>query len=139
MNHGSNTALSREIFWDHRSDFGNHGHVWFQVNDILLESKVTRNACTGCSAVKTYTGLLLAGKVDLTQEVELLGTRYVIPFVSSLFVKPCSLQLHTILRNVLVGVVGFARRPVGDFERRAVDPAEGAGIAADTNQAYPHL
>ena len=28
LNHGSNTALSREIFWDHRSDFGIHGHVW---------------------------------------------------------------------------------------------------------------
>ena len=28
MDHGSNAAFSREIFWDHRSDFGIHGHVW---------------------------------------------------------------------------------------------------------------
>ena len=30
LDHGSNTAFSREI-WDHRSDFGIHGHVCRQL------------------------------------------------------------------------------------------------------------
>ena len=29
---------SREIFWDHRSDFGIHGHVCLQIQTVWLES-----------------------------------------------------------------------------------------------------
>ena len=41
LDHGSNTAVSREIFWDHISDFGIHGHVCSGECFILVSENVS--------------------------------------------------------------------------------------------------
>ena len=54
--HGSNTAFSREIFWDHRSDFGINGHVWTTYRPIfyrpISSQKVKSNVFTGLALPK---------------------------------------------------------------------------------------
>ena len=46
LDHGSNTAFRLEIFWDHRSDFGIHGHVW------LSDSSIARRMYSWSSLVR---------------------------------------------------------------------------------------
>ena len=59
---GSNTAVSQEIFWDHRSDFGIHG----QWTCLLTKSPVKPilHSDTGCEAVVSPSRSHGAGRDD---------------------------------------------------------------------------
>ena len=65
LDHGSNTAFSREIFWDHRSDFGIHGHVCTAVQrQPTIRCKVRRDGI--CSSATSLHRISLEKVVQVT-------------------------------------------------------------------------